>query len=143
MYDRPRNAFVAGFIGSPEMNQHEVDFADGCLRWGDATLALEPSQAALTGNCSRVILGVRPEHLALQRNADNDVVLQATLRFVEHMGAEVFVHTDVGGLAFTARIPSDRLTGQQHAAKGTALSFFVNTAHTHLFAASNGLVLRA
>src|SRR3954449_13437197 len=40
LYDRPRNAFVAGFIGSPAMNLAEVPLADGGARLGDLTVQL-------------------------------------------------------------------------------------------------------
>ncbi|NUP86956.1 MAG: ATP-binding cassette domain-containing protein, partial [Burkholderiaceae bacterium] len=50
LYQRPVNAFVAGFIGSPEMNLHTVDLRRGGgqaeLQWGDARLPLPAATAA-------------------------------------------------------------------------------------------------
>ena len=56
VYDRPANAFVAGFIGSPEMNLVEADLSDGRLVLGkDASL---PAPSGLTRREGRVTVGM-------------------------------------------------------------------------------------
>src|ERR1700754_1371474 len=67
VYARPVNRFVAGFIGAPAMNFVEVTVGDGKVSAPDFDLAVsEPSCAALQRYRGRkVVLGMRPEHLAL------------------------------------------------------------------------------
>src|SRR5438034_2181112 len=73
LYNRPANRFVAGFIGSPQMNflgARVIAASDGGVRVRlDATPARE-SQTALPVDGSakaeqRVVLGIRPEHIVL------------------------------------------------------------------------------
>ena len=72
LYDRPRNLFVAGFIGSPAMNMVEADldredgglfvrFGSTSLRVDDAVEAERPGVRAYEGR--RVIVGIRPENM--------------------------------------------------------------------------------
>ena len=75
LYNDPANTFVAGFIGSPQMN-----FLKG------AALGL-----------SAETLGIRPEHLAISRTGGE---IAGTISHVEHLGGEtnVYIHTEVHGL---------------------------------------------
>ncbi|HEV7308209.1 ABC transporter ATP-binding protein [Ensifer sp.] len=70
LYNRPANVFVAGFIGSPQMN-----FIDGA-RLGDA--------GAKT-------IGIRPEHMALSRESGD---WKGKVAHVEHLGADTIVYID-------------------------------------------------
>ena len=75
LYNDPANTFVAGFIGSPQMNFLKA----GALgRRGE-------------------MLGIRPEHLQISREAGQ---IGGTISHVEHLGGEtnVYVHTEVHGL---------------------------------------------
>ncbi|MBB3594933.1 multiple sugar transport system ATP-binding protein [Rhizobium sp. BK529] len=87
LYRRPRNTFVAGFIGSPQMN-----FIDA-RRDGTGSISLGPdvafrSDAALSGKANEVVVGIRPEDLLL----DDEGGLQARVTLVEPTGAQTFVH---------------------------------------------------
>jgi multiple sugar transport system ATP-binding protein len=87
LYHEPDNLFVAGFIGSPAMNL--VPLGDGRpLTLGGAKLALAPpGEAALADSPGPVTVGFRPEALRV-----GDGPLRATIRTVEDLGSEVFVH---------------------------------------------------
>src|SRR2546425_10445911 len=74
LYDRPANAFVAGFIGNPPMNLFPTrlcvdDGGRGVLRVGDQLVAIAsdqlPAGAARPGVDRTLIAGVRPEALRL------------------------------------------------------------------------------
>jgi multiple sugar transport system ATP-binding protein len=106
LYERPRNMFVAGFIGSPAMNMLEATVErDGDsikVMVGDARLALEAqtlaAHPALAAYDRRsIVLGIRPEGLqdAALINGDPRPRLrgQATLR--EALGPEVLLHFSV------------------------------------------------
>ncbi|MDC1229000.1 sn-glycerol-3-phosphate ABC transporter ATP-binding protein UgpC [Octadecabacter sp.] len=89
LYDRPKNKFVASFIGSPSMNLLNGDVA--ALDGGKATLSLAgstleiPARDGITKG-RKISLGVRPEHLKLESAG-----LRAKVRVVEPTGSEIHV----------------------------------------------------
>jgi multiple sugar transport system ATP-binding protein len=80
LYNDPANVFVAGFIGSPQMN------------------FLEAGPLGAPGKS----IGVRPEHLAIDRSSG---AIPGTISHVEHLGGEtnVYVRTDQHGLLTVRR----------------------------------------
>ena len=135
LYDRPANAFVASFIGSPEMNIVNATLADGAVELGGVRLALPAHRFQPTANGS-VQFGLRPEHIGLAAKPGSTAV-QATLKFCEHMGAEVFTYFDVGGVAFSARVPAEDGAALAALPRGSALSLHFQMNHAHLFAAGD------
>jgi sn-glycerol 3-phosphate transport system ATP-binding protein len=96
VYGTPATIFVAGFIGSPPMNLLQGQ-ADGTgFTVGDTRLML-PAAAPRNG---ALILGVRPEHLAL----DGQGALAMKVDVIEMLGAERLVYGHLGGASFTLRI---------------------------------------
>ena len=104
LYDRPRNLFVAEFIGSPAMNLVGADlvrssgdlvakFGDTTLPVGERVLSLRPALPKFEGR--RLILGVRPEDIEDAAFGDGQR-LSAVVDIREDMGSEVFVHFDAG-----------------------------------------------
>ncbi len=147
LYDRPANAFVASFIGSPEMNIVDAQLlANGdtlTVQLGDQFLALTSAKAAqFERHDGAVKLGLRPEHISAGARLEGDSVpVQGTLRFMEHMGSEVFVHFNVGTFALSARVPADQLQGLQDKPRGAAHVFHVQMHRCHLFDAQSGVSL--
>ena len=94
LYDRPLNAFVAGFIGSPSMNLFTAPVTDGSVGIGQASVDLDAeSEAALRkSGVSSVIVGIRPEHLAL---ADGDSGMDADVALLEELGSETYVYASL------------------------------------------------
>jgi multiple sugar transport system ATP-binding protein len=112
LYDRPRNLFVAEFIGSPAMNLVGVDltlsndnvvakFGDNALEVDERVLLKRPGLVAFEGK--RLILGVRPEDLedaAFSGGAPaGGRRLSAQVDIREDMGSEVYIHFGVAGKA--------------------------------------------
>ncbi|MDQ3898697.1 MAG: sn-glycerol-3-phosphate ABC transporter ATP-binding protein UgpC [Actinomycetota bacterium] len=107
LYERPRNLFVAGFIGSPAMNLVEASLAraDGALvvRMGSLQLPLPPdlvaSRPALADYEGRkVVVGVRPEDMedaALVADAPADRRIPATVELREALGSDVVIHFSI------------------------------------------------
>jgi len=104
LYDRPRNLFVAEFIGSPAMNLVGADvvrsngdlvakFGDTTLPVGERVLSSRPALPKFEGR--RLILGVRPEDIEDAAFGDGHR-LSAVVDIREDMGSEVFVHFDAG-----------------------------------------------
>jgi multiple sugar transport system ATP-binding protein len=92
LYDKPANAFVAGFIGSPAMNLVTGQIVSTGVRiGGDSTLALERDQLALLHDAglTEATVGVRPEHLEVSDSGGIDVVVD----LVEDLGSETYLYT--------------------------------------------------
>lgn len=104
LYDRPRNLFVAEFIGSPAMNLVGADltssnggfvvkFGNTSLAVGERVLSSRPALQGFEGR--RLILGIRPEDIE-DASFGNGAPLKAVVDIREDMGSEVFVHFDPG-----------------------------------------------
>ncbi len=107
LYDRPRNLFVAEFIGSPAMNLVVADLerANGALwaAFGPHRVRLEPAMLERHPGLSsyegrQVVLGIRPEDMedaAVVREPHPDRVVSVVCEIREDMGSEVYVHFNV------------------------------------------------
>ncbi len=107
LYERPRNIFVAGFIGSPAMNLMEASLARAngelVVQLGDLRLPVPPEvlaeRPALAGYDGRkVVVGIRPEDMedaALVADAPADRRLPATVELREALGSDVVIHFTV------------------------------------------------
>ena len=100
LYDRPRNLFVAGFIGSPAMNfVYATVGADGTtttLDFGGHSLAVN-SGALPVGVAQRsgreIVVGVRPEAFEIRSAAGSGgSAMTVTSSLVEQLGSEAYVH---------------------------------------------------
>ncbi|MBO9689731.1 MAG: sn-glycerol-3-phosphate ABC transporter ATP-binding protein UgpC [Mitsuaria chitosanitabida] len=155
LYDRPANAFVAGFIGSPEMNLLAARLVgtDGiggaalAAEVGGVRLPLPADKAAGLGGLPRiadgaVTFGLRPEHIGIVARAQGDsVAAPARLRFTEHMGSELYLHADLGPLPVTARVPAEQASALAGLSRGDALTLHLQMSACHLFDATSGVNL--
>jgi oligogalacturonide transport system ATP-binding protein len=140
LYERPANAFVASFIGSPEMNIHPATVrAAGAglgLEVGGTLLPLptdrESKLRALVGQPIR--FGIRPEHVTAGAEQDGVHLVDGRLRFMEHMGSEVFVHFDIGDVPLTCRVPPEQLQGLANKQRGDSHRFGLHMHQCHAFA---------
>ena len=135
LYDRPANAFVASFIGSPEMNIVKAQLREGAVELGGVRLPLPAGRFKPTAD-GAVQFGLRPEHIGLGPKPSS-IAVEASLKFCEHMGAEVFTYVDIGGVAFSARIPAEEGTALTTLPRGSALTLHFQMNHAHLFAAGD------
>jgi sn-glycerol 3-phosphate transport system ATP-binding protein len=100
VYARPATTFVAGFIGSPPMNLLKGR-ARGAAFEVDGTTLVLPTALPRDGD---VLLGVRPEHLAVATGGDG---WPFDVDVVETLGAERLVYGRVGSQTLTLRTPGD------------------------------------
>ncbi|MCB5203703.1 ABC transporter ATP-binding protein [Neorhizobium sp. T786] len=105
LYSRPRNIFVAGFIGSPKMNLIEDDYAR--------------SKGAKT-------VGIRPEHFTLSRDSG---LWSGTVKVAEHLGSDTFLHLDVDGIGHI----NARCDGEFGARHGDRIFLTPNETKLHRF----------
>ncbi|MGW4335002.1 ABC transporter ATP-binding protein [Rhodococcus koreensis] len=96
LYDRPTNAFVAGFIGSPAMNLMTMPIVSDGVRLGNSTLPLERDQLSTlhAAGLDTVTVGVRPEQLELSTGEGG---IEVIVDLVEELGSESYVHTHIAG----------------------------------------------
>ena len=139
LYDTPCNLFVAGFIGSPQMN-----FVDAvCNVKGEkAFLQVGPASIELTAAKSKklidggydgktVVLGIRPEDVYDDEEfiaKSPNTVIESTVRVYEMLGAEVYLYFDYEGVNMTARV-NPRTTART----GDAVKFALDAEKIHVF----------
>ncbi|MFL6661930.1 MAG: ABC transporter ATP-binding protein [Rhizobacter sp.] len=131
LYDHPANLFVAGFIGSPAMN-----FLPGTLRRANGAARVEladgtrldaPARAA-GADGQPVIMGMRPEHLALAESG-----IPSRVVVVEPTGADTFVACRHEGADFSV------VFRERHDfAPGTTIHLQPDLQRAHLFDANTG-----
>ncbi|SHK34833.1 PTS system, mannose/fructose/sorbose family, IIB component [Anaerobranca californiensis DSM 14826] len=115
IYDKPKNVFVAGFIGSPAMN-----FIDAAIieKGSDLYLKFEGVELKIPAGKSKVIrekgyvgkeviMGIRPEDLHDEPvfiESSPESVIEPVVEVVEKMGAENYLYLVLGGVQLTARV---------------------------------------
>ena len=114
LYKYPCNMFVAGFIGSPQMNFFDaeiVEKADGLyIDFKGNSLKLPESKVnddvkAYVGKT--VVVGIRPEHVHDEERfleAQPEYAVDAKVEVAELMGAETFLYLDIDGAKVTAKV---------------------------------------
>ncbi len=134
LYNNPVNLFVAGFIGSPQMNFLDVTVTG--IQNGMPVVAL-PGGASLSVpvECEEVKpgdavkLGIRPEHLHI--GTDGSSVLPGKIILTEQLGSETYLHAVISsGVTLVIQSP-----GQVLLKSGDKVSFDLDAEHTHLFRA--------
>jgi multiple sugar transport system ATP-binding protein len=163
LYTRPRNLFVAGFIGSPAMNFMPATVEGESLRlpMGDVPVAPE-ARARVDGRT--LIAGVRPESFedaALVGEAqERGTTFRARIEVLESMGSELYAHFTVAGAqpvesaqlrelaedAGAEEVPSSgeegrivaRLDPASGVKEGQEAELWVDATRVHLFDADSG-----
>lgn len=88
IYNNPKNTFVAGFVGSPQMN-----FIEG------KDLGLDEN----------ILYGIRPEKVT---STDGDIKLNVKVEITEMLGSEIIVYFNIGDRKCSAKLPSDTQIGK-------------------------------
>ena len=153
LYRRPRNTFVASFIGSPSMNFLEATLDDGGLVIGGRRLELPQSlRPQLAGRAGDVIVGLRPEDI---RPAQGDAEsFDAEVVITEQLGPEVLAYLRPDGMRIASAVPGSaeehdesadlrgtlvaRLPGDARVTPGQHLSVTPNLQSLNLFDAESG-----
>ncbi len=97
IYDRPMNAFVAGFIGSPAMNLRAAELVPGGARLGDYVVPLADAtiSAAQKEGLQKILIGIRPESFHVATDGEPSLDMQVSL--VEELGADAYVYGTLPG----------------------------------------------
>jgi multiple sugar transport system ATP-binding protein len=130
LYNKPANKFVAGFIGSPQMNFVSVTAAaDGSVTPKFGGSIAVPGARASAGTA--LTLGVRPEHLSLQPQPGS-LALPVTVAQVEQLGGLSLIYGNLPGEDARVTVQS---AGQVRTAVGDTLTAYAPAEACHLFAA--------
>ena len=140
LYHKPRNAFVAGFIGSPKMNFVAAEIVAGDEYGIEVTLPGGgrlhlPARGPQLAAGQKVTLGVRPEHITLGDGADAS--LPARVSLAEQLGAETMLYVEAdGGTPLTVK--ADGLTRER---AGNRVEVGLHAASCHLFDAQGRVLV--
>jgi multiple sugar transport system ATP-binding protein len=133
LYDRPANLFVAGFIGSPQMNLMEGTAVEGQAKIGDYLVPVDPAaESKMKGN---ITVGVRPE--AWRLVSENEGGLPVKVTVVEELGADAFVY-GTSGVEGTPHDIIVRINGRQSVRKGDTIHVTTDPKQVHVFDTESG-----
>ena len=148
VFNHPYNLFVAGFIGTPQMNLFDAKLVKNngkyAVQVGGITVELaEEKQAKLVKNNvapQDVVLGVRPEHIELSQEG-----IDAKVDVSEMMGSSVHLHVTAMGRDVVLVVSTMNMTGAEVAAltAGAAVKFTFGGHICHVFNKETGINLEA
>ena len=142
VYERPRNMFVASFLGNPAMN-----YLDGVLdrtgaatsfRRGDLSIALPPELASCVAGREgqEVVLGLRPEDVCAAAAVEPGHVLSGVVDSVLPVGSDSFIGLKIQGRDIFVRV--DKAARHK---EGTSIALGVVAERLHLFDKASGATL--
>ena len=106
LFERPEDAFVGYFIGSPSMNMLECRWAEGGVSVGNAHIAFPKTGQSAIKAGARLAFGVRPEYVAITEASTEDAI-PAVLVDLKSVGAFRIATLDVGGQRLKAKVRAD------------------------------------
>ncbi len=137
LYDKPLNLFVAGFIGSPQMNLLNAKAKDGQAKVGDYLVPVDPTASQKLGEQHNAItVGVRPE--AWRLVSENEGGLPVKVTVVEELGADGFVYgtSDVEGAPGNVIVRVSQ--GRDSVRKGETIYVTTDPKNVHVFDTETG-----
>ena len=146
VFENPASQFVAGFIGSPQMNFFDgvTEASEGALflRNPHLRLPILPSRfgGVLNGG-ENMVAGFRPEDIVPQGHGldpRHSVEIHSKIEFTEMLGNETLLFSSVGDDEFISRMQQPRPV-----APDESLTFKFNVERMHLFDADTGQSIRA
>ena len=139
LYQKPGNLFVAGFMGSPQMNFLDAAISEKgeniIAKVGEHELLVPTGKAKIlkdNGYVGKtVVLGIRPEDIHDSQmfiEASPSAPMSSVVKVYELLGAEVFLYFDVDGTQVTARV-DPRTTAKT----GDPIKFAFDMEKSHFF----------
>ena len=147
LYEKPGNLFVAGFMGSPQMNFLDAQISqkgnDVIATIGQYDILVPAAKGKVlkeNGYIGKtVVMGIRPEDIHDSQmfiEASPSAPLTSTVKVYELLGAEVFLYFDVNGTQVTARV-DPRTTSKT----GDTIKFAFDMEKSHFFDKETELVI--
>ncbi|MFD0711468.1 ABC transporter ATP-binding protein [Paenibacillus sp. GCM10027626] len=151
LYDDPVNLFVAGFIGSPQMNMIEggIERRDGVYYFTNKRFMLpipavyEPHIHTNGANLRQIVMGIRSEHVVLEpsegiENENDERTVSGAIDMMELMGADTYVYLKIGEFSIIARTEAHSTFRN-----GDRVRVRLNMRKAHFFDQHTGMSLRA
>jgi multiple sugar transport system ATP-binding protein len=140
LYQKPCNLFVAGFVGSPQMNFLDAAISEKggkvIAKVDEYELEVPAAKAAALkekGYIGKtVVMGIRPENISDDENG----AMASTVNVYELLGAEVFLYFTLGGTQITARV-----NPHTTARAGSQIKFNFDMDKTHFFDKESEVVI--
>lgn len=139
VYFHPKNLFVAGFIGSPQMN-----FIDVKIIKEDTNYFIKSDELSLPLNIDiarkieekgyldkTIVMGIRPEHI-YDDNKSANINLSGKINFIEMLGSEKFIYFNVGEKEIIAKLNTDN-----NFERGQDIDLFIDGTKLHFFDKEN------
>lgn len=134
VFNRPRNLFVAEFIGAPKINTVETELKIKETSYyisifGHDILLPNDKQVSLRKNMvssGKIIVGIRPENIQIKNNEFN-----AIIDIIEMMGSTIYLHISINNLEFSMTVPSTDITEKYKI--GDSISISIDYNRIHLF----------
>ncbi len=138
IYLKPANVFVAGFVGTPQMN-----FFDATVEVKDDEIILDASDFKVRlpkdylpvlqeYNGKTVIVGIRPEHIYPEGHAPTTAKklswIEGTVDFVEALGSDTILHLNTGSMILVVKI-----SGSHHYEIGSKVKVALDLSNIHVF----------
>jgi len=136
LYGRPANVFVAGFIGSPQINLIPAELSAGRVTFADGQSL---NIAAAAGSRASVLVGLRPEYLTDETRRGSLLQPQPlAMDFLlsETLGSDTYLIGELAGARLTARCAPSASP-----APGSRVSLLADAGRLHLFDPETGLRL--
>jgi len=134
LYDKPANLFVAGFIGSPQMNLMRGHSAGGEAKVGDYVVPIDRTAASKMGG--DIMIGVRPEAWRIVAEGEGGLPVDVTV--VEELGADAYVY-GTSGVEGTPHDIIVRVSQQRDSVrKGDKLFVTTDPHNVHVFDLETG-----
>ncbi|WEV64100.1 sn-glycerol-3-phosphate ABC transporter ATP-binding protein UgpC [Bifidobacterium sp. ESL0732] len=152
LYDKPKNVFVAGFIGSPSMNINTHPVVNGRAKIGSDTIELDKDAVAkLTPeDKGRIVVGFRPEDASLA-TADDPNAFALKVENVEDLGSDGYIYGNIvtdGSVAESTATMSDqnklttiRVNPRDLPKVGDTVKIKIDPSKMHLFSPASELRL--
>jgi len=141
VYSRPSNKFVAGFIGTPQMNFFKAErssagqltLSNGCR------MAIPREHENAVGKLTDIEVGIRPERIRVREEPESQddigcVQWRASVRLCEALGSETIVHFDSNGDALQAKVSRETAI-----AEGDDLDLEFGTDNAYFFCGDTGV----
>ena len=140
VFEQPVNTFVAGFIGSPPMNQLEAVAVGGKGHLRDGVEVPLPPDINVTEG-QEIVIGFRPDSFAPKGHSlhgeDQSLTVNRAVSVVEPLGTETLLFAELGGLEVQGKMLNPRLV-----TPGEQLDFTLDLARLHVFDKTSGRSLR-
>lgn len=109
IYNNPQNKFVAGFIGSPQMNFIDCNIINNTLIMTEPIIELSRDIMEKLHNRHYVTIGIRPENMT---NPNGRIKLNVKVEMTELLGSEQIAYFNIGENRCSAKLSAEQNIGE-------------------------------